>query len=136
METLEITKLDYTRLNGIISTIKQFNKKELKDIMYLENEIKRAQKKDPKKISPNFVTMNSIIEVTDLDIDRTMEIELVYPKDADFKSRKVSVLSPFGSALLGYKAGSTVTFQVPKGLKKIRIDRILYQPEASGEYFL
>jgi len=45
-------------------------------------------------------------------------------------------LSPLGSALLGYKAGDTISFEVPKGEKKIRIERILYQPEANGEFAL
>lgn len=136
METIEITKLDYTRLNGIINTMKQFNKKESGELAYLSNEIKRAQKKDSKEISSNYVTMNSIVEVVDIDLNKAMEVELVYPKDADFKSRKISILSPFGSALLGYKVGSIVSFTVPKGEKKVKINRIIFQPEASGNYSL
>lgn len=133
-EQIEITHFDFTRLNGIINSVKQYKKKELEDILYLETELNRAKKIDSKKIGPDYVTMNSVVEIIDLDTNRTMEIKLVYPGDADFKKGNISILSPLGSALIGYKTGAEVSFKVPRGVKRIRISRILYQPEASGEY--
>jgi len=46
------------------------------------------------------------------------------------------VLSPLGSALIGYREGDEVEFRVPAGTKKVKITRILFQPEAKGEYAL
>lgn len=80
--------------------------------------------------------MNSELEVVDVDTNRTMKIKLVYPHEADFKLGRVSVLSPLGSALIGYREGDQVSFKVPMGLKKVRISKILYQPEAAGEFLL
>lgn len=129
-----ITELDYTRLCSIINVSRQKKSTEFKNIEVLGSEIKRAKKIDSKKITPDFITMNSLIEVSDLDTNRVMQLKLVYPNEADFKKGYISVLSPLGSALLGYKIGDTISFEVPKGEKSVRINKILYQPEANGEY--
>lgn len=131
---IKITELDYVRLCNLISSTRDKKSIELKNIEVLGSEIKRARKVDSKKITPEFVTMNSIFEVTDLDTNKLMVLKLVYPNDADFKKGHVSVLSPLGSALLGYKSGDIISFEVPKGVKEIKINKILYQPEANGEY--
>ncbi len=133
-ELIKITNLDYVRLNGIINSIKQSNKKEPKEIIFLETELNRAKKIDSRKISSEFITMNSMLEIIDLDTKKTMTITLVYPKDANFKKGNISILSPLGSALLGYKAGSVISFKVPGGTKRMKICNLLYQPEANGEY--
>ena len=132
--TIEISNLDYTRLNGLINNLKSSDKQKMDELTFLESEIARAKKVGPKRIKPQFVTMNSTVEVFDFDLKRMMKVKLVYPKEANFREGKISVLSPFGSALIGYKVGSIISFKVPKGIKKMRIDKIIYQPEASGEF--
>jgi regulator of nucleoside diphosphate kinase len=131
---LQITKLDYQRLNNLILSMKKKSKDDLVNLEVLENEIDRAKKVDPRKIKPEFVTMNSELELIDLDSKRTMKFRLVYPEEADFRQGKLSVLSPLGSALIGYRKGDEISFRVPAGKKKVRIENILFQPEASGEY--
>ncbi len=133
---IKITELDYIRLCDLVNAMKDQKSVELKNLDALGTEIKRATRVDPKKITPEFITMNSEFEVTDLDNNKLMKLKLVYPKEADFTRGYVSVLSPLGSALLGYQKGDTISFQVPKGEKKIRIERVLYQPEANGEFTL
>lgn len=133
-DTIKVTKMDYVRLNGIISSIKQFNKERSREISFLETELTRARKIDSKRIAADVVTMNSVVEVMDLDTEKSMTLRLVYPKDANFKQGNISILSPLGSALIGYQAGSIISFTVPGGIKKMKIDRLIYQPEANGDY--
>jgi len=111
-------------------------KDDLHNIETLEQEIDRAKRIEPRKIGPDFVTMNSEVEVIDLASGRVMTFKLVYTQDADFKNNRLSVLSPLGSALIGYREGDEVEFRVPAGTKKVKITRILFQPEAKGEYAL
>jgi regulator of nucleoside diphosphate kinase len=40
------------------------------------------------------------------------------------------------SALTGYRVSDTIEWVFPSGLTKIRIDEIVYQPEAAGDYDL
>lgn len=80
--------------------------------------------------------MNSIVEVINEATKKPMTIKIVYPREADFKKGFVSVLSPLGIALLGYKIGDSVQSEAPKGLVTIKIQKIEYQPEANGEYLV
>lgn len=132
--TIKITKLDFTRLNNLINNLKKSNQVATTDLGYLQAELGRAEKIDSEKIAPDFVTMNSKIEVTDPDTQKVMTVQLVYPNEADFKKGKVSVLSPLGAALIGYKVGSEISFPVPKGTKLMKITKIIYQPEANGMF--
>ncbi|MBN2484971.1 MAG: nucleoside diphosphate kinase regulator [Bacteroidales bacterium] len=129
-----ITELDFTRLNSLINSTRGKNSPEIKNIEVLNTEIKRAKKVDSKNISPEYITMNSVVKLTDMDTGKNIQLKLVYPKEADFRQGHISVFSPLGSALLGFKAGDTIAYEVPKGTKQIRIDEILYQPEASGNF--
>ena len=80
--------------------------------------------------------MNSKVRVTDLDTGESRVYTLVFPHDADYKEGRISILAPLGTALLGFQAGDVVEWRMPAGTRKLRIDEILYQPEAAGHYHL
>ncbi|MDD3132727.1 MAG: GreA/GreB family elongation factor [Bacteroidales bacterium] len=48
----------------------------------------------------------------------------------------MSIFSPIATALIGYKVGDEVEWVVPGGLTKLKIEQIVYQPEAAGDYQL
>lgn len=133
-DNIKITDHDYVRLYNLVNRTKKYKNEELSNISVLENEIRRAERVDSKEISPDIVTMNSLIELVDLDTNKSMTIKLVYPKDADYRLGKISVLSLLGSAILGYKVGSRISFEVPRGKKEVTIRNIIYQPESNGVY--
>ncbi|WP_299578978.1 GreA/GreB family elongation factor [uncultured Sunxiuqinia sp.] len=131
---ITITELDFARLSKLTLSEKKLQAIEVRNLPFLTEEINRAAKVESKAIASDYVTMNSKVEVLDPDTKRVMTFQLVYPEEANLKNGKISVLSPMGSALLGYKAGDTISFNVPKGIKKMEIKSILYQPESQGEY--
>jgi regulator of nucleoside diphosphate kinase len=45
-------------------------------------------------------------------------------------------LAPLGLALLGTRVGQIVKFDAPAGQRRLKVERILYQPEASGDFHL
>ncbi|HOG24153.1 MAG TPA: GreA/GreB family elongation factor, partial [Candidatus Omnitrophota bacterium] len=49
---------------------------------------------------------------------------------------RISILAPIGMALLGYRVGDIVEWKVPAGTRRLKIEEVLYQPEAAGEYDL
>ena len=61
---------------------------------------------------------------------------LVFPTEADFSQGRISVLAPIGMAILGYKPGDTIEWPVPSGMRKLKVEEILYQPESAGHYNL
>jgi regulator of nucleoside diphosphate kinase len=74
--------------------------------------------------------MNSRVCFIDLDTGEEMICSLVFPGEADIEQHKLSVLAPIGIALLGYRAGDTLEWKVPAGLRRLKVKEVLYQPEA------
>lgn len=89
----------------------------------------------PAEMAPDVVTMRSRVRVSDLDGSAPRELALVYPAEADAARGEVSVLSPIGTALLGLKVGEVGRWPLPDGREAaLRVDALLFQPEASGEH--
>jgi regulator of nucleoside diphosphate kinase len=80
--------------------------------------------------------MNSRVRLKDLETNEEKVYTLVFPSEADLSQQKISVLAPIGTAILGYRIGDTVEWRVPAGVKNMRIEDILFQPEAEGHYQL
>jgi regulator of nucleoside diphosphate kinase len=128
-----ISKLDYSRLNSMILNLLSNRDSNLIDLNRLNMEIKQAKVIEPEKIKPDCVTMNSVIQVKFSQSGISKTLRLTYPKDASLKDGNISVLSPLGCALLGYKKGEAVSFKAPGGTQTVVIDNVIYQPEANGE---
>jgi regulator of nucleoside diphosphate kinase len=127
-----VSRLDYVRLNSMILDQLEIGNPNLLELNRLNMEIKRARQVEPRKINPDCVTMNSVIEVLFLEQGTSSVIKLVYPKDAKLEETNISVLSPLGCALLGYKKGQTVSYHTPGGMQSATIYEILHQPEREG----
>jgi len=80
--------------------------------------------------------MNSKVRLKDLDSGEEVIYSLVFPNDANVAENKISVLAPVGTALIGYRVGDPIEWKVPRGLKRLKIEEILYQPERAGDYHL
>lgn len=128
-----VTKVDYSRLNSLIFRMLKEKSQDIRELNFLNTEINRAKKIDSTQITPEFVTMDSRIEVTFIETGKIMVLRLVYPHNANYKKGFISVLSPLGTALLGYKSGDSVSFKAPGGIQTVRIDKVLFQREANGQ---
>ncbi len=127
-----LTELDYLRLNSLILRLLDERNQNIRELNFLNIEIKTAKKVAPKKIKPDLVTMGSSIEVTFLETGKTLELKLVYPHDANHEDGQISVLSSLGCALLGAKVGDSISYRILGGNQTVRIGKVLYQPEANG----
>lgn len=130
-----ITINDYQRLNGIIE-FASLKKKMPEIVNRLLKQFKVAQMLSQETISGDVITMNSRVLVKDLVSGREAEITITYPHDADNREGKVSIFSPIGVALLGRKVGDNISWRVPNGIGRFEIQKIIYQPEAVGDYYL
>ena len=83
-----------------------------------------------------MITMRSKVRLKDLVSGETNVYSLVFPTEADYSEGKISVLAPIGTAILGYKRGDTIEWPVPSGLRRLKVDKVLYQPEAAGNFEL
>jgi regulator of nucleoside diphosphate kinase len=129
-----ITQNDRDRLKKLIDETLSQTVERKRPIQDLDREIDKAQVVEGKNLPGDVVTMNSRVLLLINGAEK--EVTLVYPAEADLISNKISVLSPIGTAILGYREGDTVEWEVPSGVKQVQIQRILYQPEAAGDYHL
>lgn len=135
--TIYVTDYDLQRLEHLLESAgEQRSARDRGYLSELENELSRAKVVDPKEIPSDVVTMNSRVRIIDLDTAEESVLTLVFPHQADIAAGRISILSPVGTALLGYHAGDAIEWPVPSGTKRIRIEEVLYQPEASGDYHL
>ncbi len=101
----------------------------------LEEELARAEIVEPKAVPPNVVTMNSTVRFRVENSNEAFNLTLVYPKDMDGSSERISILAPVGSALLGLSQGDQIEWPKPGGgVLQVRIEEVVYQPERAGEY--
>lgn len=131
-----ITKYDLQRLEKVLAVAQEFRYRNGERLKVLEQELKRGNLVDSKDVPSNVVTMNSRVKLVDLDTNEEMTFTLVFPKEANIDQDKISIISPIGTAILGYTVGDTIEWKVPAGLRRIKIQEILYQPEAAGDYHL
>jgi len=134
--TIYITEFDMKRLRELIAEAKRLDRRGNDYLESLEAELSRGKVVAPTDVPPDVVTMNSRVRLVDLDTEEEMVYTLVFPHEADITQSKISVLAPIGTAILGYRVGDTLTWQVPDGIRRLRVKQILYQPEAAGDYHL
>ena len=134
--TIYVTEFDQERLSSLLDGTRSWKNKDRDYLTRLEQELEWAQIVPPRDIPNDVVTMNSQARIRDLDSDEVMVITLVFPVEADYERGRLSVIAPIGTALLGYRAGDSVEWAVPGGVRRLKIEQILYQPEAAGDYHL
>ena len=136
MSKLIINRLDYARIKKCIGDAKQFKSISDTEAEKLMKELNSAKIVEPKAIPSDVVTMNSIVRLSFLNNNKQVQFQIVYPDQANLKENKISIFSPIATALIGYKISDEIEWIVPSGLTKLRIDEIIYQPEAAGDYNL
>jgi regulator of nucleoside diphosphate kinase len=123
-----LTEIDRARLRELVAL------EQPAAVYELEYEIERAVVVDPRQVPRDVVTMNSQA-LLQLD-DEEVEVALVYPEDADDGSGKLSVCSAIGTAIVGFKEGDDFHWRLSDRTRRIRIGKVLYQPEAAGDFHL
>ena len=129
-----VTEFDESRLRNLLEGVRLWNARDRTHVNHLEAELDRAHLVPPADVPPDVVTMNSEIAVRDVDSNEEMTFAVVFPSDANVNRQKISILAPIGTAVLGYRAGDTIEWTVPGRTRRLRIERILFQPEAARQF--
>ena len=91
----------------------------------LEKELKKAKLVSNDELPRDVVRLNSRVRIRDEEENREMELILVTPDKADLRQRKISMLSPIGTALIGFSRGQKIGWKVPAGWKNFRILEVI-----------
>jgi regulator of nucleoside diphosphate kinase len=129
-----ITDIDHARLEDLLASefatvIGPFD--------YLDDlraELDRAKIMSPQDVPRNVVTMNSTVILRDMDTKEKETYTLVFPDSADIAHDRLSVLAPVGTAILGQHVGDIIRWRVPQGVRRLKVEKVVYQPEREGAY--
>jgi regulator of nucleoside diphosphate kinase len=133
---IRVTEFDLERLKKLVEDAQRTKYRKSDYLTKLQMELDRAKVVKPLKVPSDVITMNSRVTVVDLDTGKEEVYTLVFPEDANAAEGKISVLAPIGTAMLGYEVGDTFEWEVPAGIRRLQVKKILYQPEAAGDYHL
>lgn len=122
----KLTELDFTRLKKITTG---------GALPQLVDLLDEADVVPAPSIPPDVVTMYAQFVVLDLKLQRRQVLVICYPSDAEPAKGYISVCSPAGLGLIGLPAGATARWSGPAGEESaMQIEKILFQPEATGDY--
>lgn len=120
------TELDFTRILGLNGG--QIPPK-------LKNLLSDAEVLSSYSIPENVVTMNTKLVLRSGEDGKCETVTLCYPVNAEPSLGMFSVLSPIGMSMIGRRVGEWISWKTPdEKTQKMLIEKILYQPEANGNY--
>jgi regulator of nucleoside diphosphate kinase len=102
----------------------------------LEQRLDAARVVEPGAIPDDVVTLNTRVRLRNLATRRRMEVVLADPVNIALFGDQMSVAGPCGAALLGRRSGDVVTWTLGGRETAYLVERVLYQPEAAGDFHL
>ena len=135
-KTTVITDADLTRLESMIRSLRGVGDPYGAHVRELQEHVRRATLVPAREVEADVVTMNSRVRMRDLESGRNATFTLVYHGDAGTFDERLSVLSPLGIRALGARVGEILEWEVPRGVRRLVIERVLYQPEHEKEFDL
>jgi regulator of nucleoside diphosphate kinase len=130
-----VTISDYQRLLGLM----EFSSLKSKDPEISDRLIRRLKNAKmllQENIPPAIVTMNSRVLLSELSSGSELELTISYPHDSNSEEGRISIISPAGIALFGSQEGQVISWRIPNGLAEFKVKKVIYQPEAAGDYYL
>jgi regulator of nucleoside diphosphate kinase len=131
-DTIYITRTDKSRLTDLIHKTLRDGGPDIAHLRALGDELERAKVVESAEVPADVITMNSTVRISDLETGEFFTYTLAYPDHANVDEGRISILAAVGTGLLGYRVGNVVEWPVPAGIRKMRVEEVLYQPEAAG----
>lgn len=101
-----------------------FNRQDAEE---LEGELKKAKLVDKEELPSDVVRLNSKVVIREEKENKIMELTVVTPEKANIKQMLISIMSPIGTALIGFRKGQRVRWKVPAGKKTFTIMEVQNQ---------
>ena len=134
--TIQITEYDRERLLKLLLAAGSTEYRGSEYLNQLRSELERAEVVAPQDVPGDVITMNSTVCLEDTATGEEETYTLVFPEDADLAQGKVSILAPVGTGMFGYRVGDIFEWDVPAGKRRLLVKKIIFQPEASGNFDL
>lgn len=127
-----ITDQDYQQLQKLIEALVKRPEWQARQAGALSHMLQHAEIVNRTDVPSDLITMNTRVRLRDLGLDESEVYTLVDPSMADPGENRISVATPCGAALLGRRPGDVVEWMVPRGIRRLLIEAVLYQPERAA----
>lgn len=112
-----LLKYVYSRLNPLSS--------DYKNAEQLYEELKIAEVYDNSDSIPgDVIRVNSMVEVEEQHTKRLLKFRIVLPAQANLGKHRLSVFAPLSIALIGYRKGQKISWEMPSGEKVFLIKQV------------
>lgn len=130
-ERLIVAKSENNLLRDLLNKIYSKDAVHMSCYNRLREELMSANVVEDVEVPEDVVRLNSFIDVR-TPFGHIEGYQLVMPKDSNTAAKKLSILTPMGSALIGYAEGDKVLWSFPKGEETITITKV-YKSIANAE---
>ncbi|GAA4239942.1 MULTISPECIES: GreA/GreB family elongation factor [Winogradskyella] len=130
--SLIIEKKEYVYLKRILNVSGYAEDHETqKCLMKLSEELKTAQIVSEEEMPKDIIRFNSIVTLV-LENGLEKKLQVVIPTERNIKQNKISILTPMGSALIGYSKEDTIFWDFPGGKQQLKIIDVTQEETFSG----
>ena len=95
----------------------------------LYEELKNAKVVESDEFPEDAIGLSSLVEVEEQLTGRKMRFTIVLPSEANLGKKRLSVFAPLGIALMGYRKGQIVHWEMPAGQKAFVIKNVFNKRE-------
>lgn len=131
-----ITTFDLQRLRGLVGVLRGRAERHDEGVEELDSRLRRAWVVQPDCVPSDVVTMNSVVDIVDLDTWNESTVTIVFPDTTSLTRGRWSVLTPLGLALLGARVGQRIGWVASAPTRRASVSRIAFQQEAVGRFVL
>ena len=114
-----LTITDYNILRELVKNAKDSTN--IREIALLTQELDRSIVNKEGLFDQSIVRMNSHVIIEEVNTKQQMKIQIVMPSQSNIKEGKVSILAPLCVAIIGFKENDEVEWQLPSGIKTLKI---------------
>jgi regulator of nucleoside diphosphate kinase len=125
--SIHVTNQDLQRLRHVIGSAASTSALDRQHLEMLLAELDRAVIVDEEDMPQDVIRMRTHVRVHDSRSRQSEDYTLVYPWEADVDLNLLSVLAPLGTALLGYREGDRIDWQLPGGARELHVEKVLSQ---------
>ncbi len=124
---LTVARSDHGELTRLALAGTGYSSEAAEDLLH---ELERAKVVSDKSVPPDVVRMGSQVRFRTGRDER--QVTLTWPAEADIATRRISVLTPVGTALIGLRAGQSISFRTRDGRPQMLTVLEVLPPEDDG----
>lgn len=124
-----VTERDYALIFKFIN----YNPRNLSSYSYLRllEELKEANIVAGDEIPQGVIGLNSEVTLYENTLGKKVCVTLVMPSKVDPQNKKISIFSPLGVVLIGYREGDTVEWEVHGAVRQYKVLQVINPRENS-----